>query len=194
MPVTLTRSIMTIVLPGGVALSPIFLWLTTFPYIASLFSSHLSLILFAMFGLIIIVGSIFEIIASHLEKYFDSKCEAELNVRENWYKYLSCQFESEPIGFRYLSRRFTTMYFELGMSMAAPIFVIGVMFVHLGDVENHILWKLIYIIVAGVLCKLFYWSGKNTHRLLCETRYHLNKRLAKSRIHTFSHNYQRGSQ
>lgn len=81
----------------------------------------------------VIVGSVFEEIGNYVEKSWDAEKAKESEpaiendwVSRDWRTYLSKSFgNSEPVGYRYLSRKVTAMYFELGMMCGIPTALVG---------------------------------------------------------------------
>lgn len=183
MPYTLSRSIMVIIIPGIVALAPWALWVVSkIPNFSSHYSSYATLINSALIGLAIILGSILEGALTHLEVKWDKQCEKEYNVKENWFNYLAQQCAAEPVGFKYISRLATTMYFELSMMAASPIALVGVA-VLVFDYA-HSSWRLggiVLLLFAAAIVAWFYWQAKNTHGVLCEARKELNTRMKNER-------------
>jgi len=124
-----------------------------------------------------VVGSVFEGLSSHLEAHWDLTKDADLNVKDNWTTYLAHRFETDPIGCRYLARLAVTLYFELSMMCAAPVFLMGA--------GVRLFWKypaqsgsIIVCTVLGALLSAAYfvWQARTTHGLMCRTRRDLNAR------------------
>ena len=127
MPTTITRSLLVVIIPGGLALAPWILILVELhdSDFVKLYESHKVLVNACLVGAVIIIGAIGESIMTHKEKEWDKERENKYDVTENWYAYLSHECESEPVAFRYLSGRVTVMYFELTMAPASFSFFIG---------------------------------------------------------------------
>jgi hypothetical protein len=96
---------------------------------------------------------------------------------ENWYTYLSRQLDPEPVGFRYLSRMVTTLYFELGMLFATPIFAegTGVAVAHFYPQRTCPIVALANVVAIGFIA-YFTWQARETHLVLCRTRKEINDR------------------
>ncbi|MDB5925454.1 MAG: hypothetical protein JWN13_4390 [Betaproteobacteria bacterium] len=125
MPITLTRSLLVILLPGFVALAPWAFWFASkVPKFDQIYKTYDILANAMLVGLAILIGCIIEIIVTHFEARWDKQRDSEFSVHANWYDYLASH-PPEPIGFRYISRRATTLYFELAMVIASPFALTG---------------------------------------------------------------------
>ena len=186
MPLTLTRSLLTVILPGIVATAPWLLLMGMLSlelqkwYLQNAFPVHV-----AAFAIAVMLGGLFEGIGTYIECKWDTKkgCGLEPRIeklKENWilrdwYTYLARSFGSEPVAYRYLSRKVTTLYFEFGMMMAAPIGALG-----LAALVCRIFPKMCWVaaligVLAVVLGVLFYRFARDTHEVLYETRFYLAK-------------------
>ncbi len=181
MPITLTRSILVVLIPGLVALAPWALWMATqLGNIDALYESYTTLINASLVGAAVIIGSLIQGLVSHLEVKWDKEREEQYQVRENWFAYLAQQCSSEPVGFRYISRMFTTMYFELSMMVAAPLSLVGIAFLIYEHVSScKTLGAGSFLVLAIVVVWYLYRAAYSTHRVLCEARKELNARLSK---------------
>jgi hypothetical protein len=179
MPVTLTRSLLVVIIPGLIAIAPWVLWLASkIDGIGELYESYATLIHALMLGLAIIVGSILEGLLSRLEVAWDKEREKRYQVRKNWFDYLAHQFNAEPVGFRYLARLATSMYFELAMMAASALALLGVALLLIEHAEGA--WKaasLILLLFAVLAAQFFFNQAKATHEVLCEGRKEINARL-----------------
>lgn len=183
MPFTLTRSLLVVLVPGLVALAPwMLLVVSQTEHVDDLYKNYATLIHASLVGAAIILGSMIEGALSHLEVKWDKERDEEYQVRENWFSYLAQQCDNEPVGFRYISRMQTTMYFELAMMTAAPIFLVGVSVLVFQ-------YFLVYQFVAAALFLAFallsawhlYREAKCTHEVLCVARKELIARMASSK-------------
>lgn len=115
MPTTLTRSLLTVLIPGLVAVAPWLVWLVQ--YTSATFGANENAVLAnaLIFALVVVAGSTCEGLGTYLEHRWDRQLEATHQVQEHWIRYLSYSGEREPVAFRYLSRLVTTLYFELSM-------------------------------------------------------------------------------
>ncbi|QGW63979.1 hypothetical protein GOY17_03020 [Lysobacter soli] len=180
MPMTLSRSVLTVLIPGLIAICPWLLAIVQYTSATLGFDKYTTLANALVFCAAAVVGSICERIGTSLESRWDKERDGELQVSDQWYTYLAHTLDKEPVGFRYLSRLVTSLYFELGMFVAGPSFVAGVtVLASLRFPE----WSVILGIVglALVVCAGFFFHGqaRDTHLLLCRTRVELNRRLAR---------------
>jgi hypothetical protein len=179
MPLTLSRSLVVVLVPGIVACAP---WLL----LCAEHASDLTALYRAyqvpgnalLFALVVVVGSILEGIGSRAEVRWDAEREKEFGVQENWYKYLAQTPESEPVGFRYISRTVTTMYFELTMSFAGSIMFLGIGAV-IGSIQtDYRSWiAASSIAVAGAAFWFFRAQARDSHKILCKVRLELANRV-----------------
>jgi hypothetical protein len=189
MPMTLTRSLLTVILPGMVAVAPWFL-------VAMMANSDLRLLYtkyqvpfhVAAFGVAVLLGSIFEEIGCYLERRWDTDIEeggepgpSESWLIKDWYAYLGmCFGDSEPVGYRYASRKVTSLYFEIAMMFAAPCCFAGLamLFVALQGHLSHL--SILFFVFAALGFLLFSKMARDTHQLLCELRHFLPQYLKRS--------------
>jgi len=147
-----------------------------------IYKAYASLFNASLLGAAVIVGSIIEGSLSHLEVRWDKAREKEYNVRENWFSYLALQCATEPVGFRYISRMFTTMYFELSMMVAAPIALVGVAVLAYEHLPSHrCLAAISFVALAAAAVWFLFREAKNTHEVLCEARKEINGRFQAGR-------------
>ncbi|MEO8379092.1 MAG: hypothetical protein ABI779_05470 [Acidobacteriota bacterium] len=178
MPTDLSRSALTILIPGAVAVAPWLLALVQYTRATLGFDSYTSLGNLVLFGAAAVVGTILQEFGSFVEVRWDREREDALAVHENWYSYLSRILEHEPVGYRYLSRLATTLYFELSMMFATPTFLAGATLLAMLRFPGSRMWIVIAgIVTLGVSVLFFRWQARETHKTLCETRRELNKRL-----------------
>lgn len=183
MPFTLTRSILVVVIPGLVALGPWSLWVVfKIGNFEELYKSYSILINASLVGVAVIIGSMFEGLLSHLEVRWDKEREQEFKVRDNWFDYLAQQCSAEPVGFRYISRMLTTMYFELSMMVAAPLSLTGIaVLIYDHSPSWRCLGAAALVLLASGAVWFFFREAKSTHGVLCEARKEINSRLKNSR-------------
>jgi hypothetical protein len=181
MPLTLTRSLIVVLVPGIVSIAPWAFWFAmNAPRTTSVYDTHQVAGNALLFAVVVIVGSVMEGIGSRLEVKWDRKREPEFKVQENWYNYLSLTLSAEPVGFRYLSRCVTTMYFELSMVLASASLLLGIAAVLVTlDWEWKYWTACILAVLAGCVAWFFYSEAHDTHGVLCKVRQELVKRLAK---------------
>jgi hypothetical protein len=179
MPFTLTRSLLVIILPGLVALAPWALWLASkIDRFDDLYRTYGVLANALLVGMAILIGSVAESALSSLEVRWDRERDIAYHVTENWYEYLALQPAHEPVGFRYISRTVTTLYFELSMMVAAPIALVGLSVLAF-DKTHPWPWiaPLVLVVLAGAATIFFYNNARATHLVLCEVRREIVKRM-----------------
>lgn len=180
MPTTLNRSLLVVLIPGVIAISPwilVLLQCTPVPFGLDKYPAIAYVLLFAAAT---VVGSLFEGMTSFAEARWDKERECEFAIRENWLTYLSKTFENEPVGYRYLARLATTLYFELTMMCAAPAFVVGMgvlIILRFPEYERWITYGV--VLVAAIATAYFRFQARATHELLCRTRRDLNANLSR---------------
>jgi hypothetical protein len=178
MPTTLTRSLLVILIPGAIAIAPWLLALVQHTSATLGLDQYRPLSYVLLFACAAVAGSVFEGLGRFVEVRWDKEREATYAVRENWFKYLSRSLDNEPVGFRYLSRRATTLYFELSMMFAVPIFAFGAGILASLRFREHAYWIAGVSVLAVVVSVVyFYWQARCTHELLCKTRMEINARL-----------------
>jgi hypothetical protein len=125
----------------------------------------------------VIAGSLFEIISGAWEVKWDRELEADMQVDENWYVYLSRSVSPEPVGYRYLSRIVTRMYFESNMALASLSFFLGsaTIFFRSQGITSVFSWSFIALVI--IVPFAFKRSAIRSHFLLCETRREINERI-----------------
>lgn len=170
-----------VLIPGLAAIAPWALFVAPFVHdFSGLYKAYATLINVSILALAVIVGAVIERVLTWQEVRWDRERDAELEVMENWYEYLAKQCDPEPVGFHYISRMATAMYFELAMMVATPIALLGTSVLLCVRVESS--WSLISILTL-VLMPLawgfFYREAKCTHKVLCIARKELNERLKK---------------
>ncbi|WP_193090087.1 hypothetical protein [Advenella sp. FME57] len=180
MPHILTRSLLTILIPGIFAATP---WLLFFAHsgLPIDLPNHVVIQAAVAFSFVAILGSIFEGLGSFIEAKWDHKREQEFDIKSNWEIYLASAFEFPPIGYRYLSKLVTNLYFELAMVFAAPCFWLGLaILANSYSLFHPNLILIAVIILIWVSISYFKMQAYHTHQLLCSTRQSLNARLVTS--------------
>lgn len=171
MPLTLTRSILGILVPGIVASAPWLLLLLKQPQVEALYKSLELPFSVLLLVTSVVAGALCDGIGSHIEASLDAEREAAYEIKKNWYAYLAKTPQTEPVGFRYISRLATTLNFELSMLTATPIFLLGCTF-WWGSLNAGPVTTFVVLCVASIA--YFRWQVRCTHEVLCETRRHLN--------------------
>jgi hypothetical protein len=182
MPFTLTRSLIVVLVPGLVATAPwILLIAIYFPLALHAYDTHAVAWNALMFALVVVVGSVLEGIGSNLEVKWDKERDFDFDVQENWYKYLALTPSVEPVGFRYISRNVTTLYFELAMSIAGPSMLVGITFLNAPHEQPLASWRVILaallVILAWFAYRSFNGHAHDTHLVLCKVRREIVERL-----------------
>lgn len=186
MPLTLTRSFFAIILPGLAMVGPwVLVVLLSYPSLGALYKEFSVPAQVSAFALVVTVGAIAEAVGNYVEKHWDNmvaakampSCEEETWLDRDWLDYLSQSFgDGEPVGFRYLSRKVTELYFELGMMVAAPIGLFGLAF----TLRTHVSHSICVGVFASLASFfLFFKFAKDTHCVLFDTRYKLMARIRK---------------
>jgi hypothetical protein len=168
-PLTLTRSVMVILVPGVVALAPwLLLTVRTWPRLMEAYAAYEAASNAMLFATVVVVGSVLEGFASWIEVRWDQEREKEFEVRKHWIAYLS-RVGPEPVGHRYISRMVTTLYFELSMLFATPLFFFGsaVLAQRWGA---PLALPVSVAAVALVAIIYFRLQARSTHKVLCEVR------------------------
>lgn len=176
MPLTLTRSLLVVLVPGIVAVSPWLIWVVKeWGNAANVYQAFPNLITAFLFAIVVVLGSIFEGLGTLLEVRWDKERETAYDVTKNWYVYLSRTYTTEPVGYSYISRAVTTLYFELSMVWATSLFFLGcTVLVLSAEGVNRFVWFGLFgcAIVSPIY---FWWQARCSHQLLCETRQRLNE-------------------
>lgn len=181
MPTTLSRSLLVVLIPGIVAVAPWLLALVQHTEATLGLNSFPSLGNVLVFAAAAVVGSVFEGMGTVLEVRWDEEREQSFQVSENWFEYLSNAVPREPVGYRYLSRLATTMYFELSMLFAAPLFVAGTAtLAALRFPQLNMCMVFAGVVAALTAIAYFRWQARATHATLCEARRQINRRIRAS--------------
>ncbi len=178
MPLNLTRSILAILLPGGVAVLPwVVLVVIKWETLGKWYLDFALLANGVLFGLAVIVGKVFETMGSRIEVKWDNERDRKYAVYENWFAYLARSIDPEPVGNRYISRLVTSMYFALTMTFSTVVFFCG--FATLFFVSGFSL-KPLYVVISIILAVagpiFFFRDAKESHKDLCIVRLKINAR------------------
>ena len=178
MPTTLTRSLLVVLVPGVVAVAPWILALVLYTEATLGLDKYPTIGNALLFACVAVVGSVLEGLGTLIEVHWDKNRESQYQVAENWHAYLARSFEVEPVGYRYMARLVTTLYFELSMFFATPIFIAGSAVLIARRFPELLCSTIAVAIVLLVgVAWYFFWQASCTHRVLCETRRELNRRL-----------------
>ncbi len=130
-----------------------------------------------VFAAVVVFGAVIEIINSWIESRWDETREGEFAVTENWYSYLAHAVEKESIGYGYISRMVTTMYFELALMWAFPAFALGLVVMNVTSATTSNSFCGVAALLGIAFSVGSYQSAKESHRVLCKTRLEINKRV-----------------
>jgi hypothetical protein len=177
---TLTRSLLVIILPGLFAAAPWLFILMSRVQASSVFYDKYPILGNAcLFAFVVILGCVFEGANSSVETTWDKERETTYDVETNWYNYLALVCTAEPVGFKYIVRKVTGMYFELAMVWASYLFGVGV--IGLLSANSMLLWAVIIAVFSAAVPYYFWKQAKDSHKVLCVCRKELNFRLYASR-------------
>jgi len=179
MPITLTRSLLVVFIPGMITIAPwIFLFIEIESTFSDLYKQYFYIFNVMLAGIAVIAGSVIEGVVTHIECQWDEKLENEFQVEDNWFAYLSNIFDSEPVGYRYMSRMATTLYFELGMACASASFILGIIAIfYYFEGVNFATYNALLILLLLISEVYFYRQAKSSHKVLCKARREINQRV-----------------
>lgn len=129
----LFRPLATLVVPGGVAISPYVLVVGYyFPGVTSFWNHHTSVFVAILVICIVAVGLIVEDLGAFIERdFWDSKLAKESEDHsDHWGQYLKLRLKDEIVGQRYLRTLLTRMKFELAMVPAFFFFWCGLLWLN----------------------------------------------------------------
>jgi hypothetical protein len=170
-----------VLVPGIVALSPWVLALVQHTDATFGFKGYPTLAHSLFFASVIVAGVVCDGLGSFIEAKWDDMRNNDFEVEENWYKYLSMVFEREPVGYRYLSRLVTALYFELSMLFAVPLFLLGACVLAWLRFPTFRVASIICTVLGIVGVALFFlWQAYTTHGVICTTRRELMRRVCAS--------------
>lgn len=173
MPYNLTYSILAIFIPGALTCMSMLFLVDKFLLDLNSILKDFPLLSNGILILIsILLGTCFEISSSNKEIEFDKRREAEYEVENYWYEYLSSELvNNDMIAFRYLSGLRRIMYFELGISKALfPACVALAAFMYEVFPSAVIMICFICSILFYFLYEAFLEYAEDTHALMCRTR------------------------
>jgi hypothetical protein len=182
MPITLTRSLLAVLIPGLIALMP---WAVLaglhFEPLRDAYKDFAFVLDTMGFAIVVVVGSFCQSIGSYLEPRWDAEREEEYRVDHYWYAYLALHGCNDAIGFRYISRLANSLYFELSMMSASVLFAIGLGVLVASLFPAYwLLWSLVGLVVSLVSAIGFRKQARDTHETLCITRRELVDRLGEA--------------
>jgi len=179
LPTELSRSLLTVLIPGAIGVAPWVLALLQHTSATLGLNEYPTVGYVLLFCVAAVAGTVFQGLGSFAEVRWDRERESEYSVKENWFAYLSRTFPGEPVGYRYVSRMATALHFDLAMLLAGPLFVLGstlLACLRFSELRAALGSVGVALLLLSVL--YFRWSARCTHKLLCETRIELNRRLA----------------
>ena len=178
MPLTLTRSLLTVLIPGLISISPWILLLVQHTDATLGFQDYPTLANSLVFASAAVAGLFFEAQGTRFEVKWDRELQDVYAVQENWYVYLSQKIDKEPVAYRYLSRLVTTLYSELAMIFAAPSFFLGAcVLASVRFSEGSVLFAIAGLAGAVASGCYFHRQAKWTHDVICKTRQEVNARI-----------------
>ncbi len=168
------RPVVTIVIPGLVALTP---------YVYLLFASQPPLYAFAMkqtvfTGLVgvlavIAVGFLLEDLGSLIEsRVWEPLQKNREELMEEWYEYLRLSFTTEPVGQKYISRVVMRMKFELSFSLSLVFCGVGSIWLKYRLATG--ISVVAILVMFGVAAYLL-WESFNSSKMLRKIRHELLK-------------------
>lgn len=147
----LFRPLATLVVPGGVAISPYVLVAAYyFPGVISFWQDHSSAFVAILVICIVAAGLIVEDLGAFIERdFWDSKlAKANEDHSDHWEQYLKLRLNDEIVGQRYLRTILTRMKFELAMVPAFFFFWCGLLWLN----RLYDLWRLSrFALLSGVI-------------------------------------------
>lgn len=180
MPTTLTRSFLVVFVPGIVALAPwMLLFVREVDEAAALYKAYTLPVQLVAFASVVVVGSTIENVSSRFETRWDKQRLSEFDVGGDWTAYLVQAYANEPVMHRYISRMVTTMYYELAIMQAIPLFMVGAGWLAgASSLPSRSIYICVAIVLGLFLPPVLCRSAKETHKVLCESRQDL--RLSKN--------------
>lgn len=124
------RPLVTLVLPGAIALSTWFMAvLQKWPAAKAAVNAKPTEAYVILVSLAVGLGLLVEDLGSQIENFFDKRLEKKTGTHiANWYSYLRHAFEAVPVGEVYLRTLVIRLKFELDTSVAAVLAAIGTFF------------------------------------------------------------------
>lgn len=178
LPLTLTRSLLGVLIPGIVGSAAWLMILAeALPNIHIFYERYPVLGNLTLFAVVVVLGLVIEGLNSYVEARWDQERERTLGVREFWYAYLAQDAAPAPVGHRHISRLVSSLYFELGMMIATPLLMLG-LFAVATRTDIALGWKGSAVLGSLALASFFWFRrlARDTHRALCRTRMELVER------------------
>jgi hypothetical protein len=168
------RPLMTILLPGVVALSTwIIGLLQNHSVLRELLEAKRVESAILVFLSALALGEVIEDLGSRIEYRYDKRQENKNpEFTEEWYRYLALAFEIEPVGHRYLKTLVLRLKFQLGLG-------IGIIFAGAGTLSTSLTSQALWcaLMGCGITAVYLLWEARETHELLGEVRREMLKRV-----------------
>jgi len=176
MNITLTRSLLVILLPGAMFLMPWGLFiLISYPDCLKAYELYKYEYVAVLFGLSVFTGMLLEGLGASIEVHWDRTRETKYDIDKNWYAYLAAQYETEIVGYKYITSRVTTMYFELGMMWVAMSAAISSWFLlYKFNSECFVFNAIVMTTLCFFAMIYFYRMAYSSHKVLCKARQKIN--------------------
>ena len=169
-------AIATLVGPGLAATTPYtWFWLGDAPAVLAFLNQHEAIAVTAAVLLWVIRGFAIDSLGSYVEVYcIDRRRPNHDEMLKDWWRYLRIGWVHEPVGQHYLRRLLTSFKFELNMSVAAWVSLVGVGVLGVG---GQLQWPLaLFIVVAlGTLALLLAKAARDSSDVLAKVRAELVK-------------------
>lgn len=168
------RPMMTILLPGLVAISTLLVGLfqrfDTLQHLADTKRLETGL---AVFFIALACGEIVEDFGSRIESRFDDRLKEKCDhFKADWYDYLSLSFEHDPVGRGYIRSLVIRLKFEFGLALGLCGCALGLWFTLLPTY-----WRLGLTAPCALLAYFLYREAEDTHELLAEVRHEMLRRI-----------------
>jgi hypothetical protein len=167
------RPLATLVVPGTIAVGPFVLVLGSYvPAVKDFWAQHpnASAVLLAM--CVVAAGYLMDEISTSVEAHiFDKKLDVDKpGHKQVWNAYLQLQLNDELVGQRYLRLKVTQLKFELAMSPALLIFLLGLLWLQFLHVPWS--WWGFMLVAVAIFCGSAYllWEAWQTAGILSDTR------------------------
>ena len=182
LPITPTRFLVAVLIPGIISVSPwLILLAEQWPQAREFYERYPVLGNALLLSVVIVSGSVIEGVGSYIEAAWDDARQREFAVRDNWYAYLAQDSHPEPVGHRYISRLATSMYFELGMMVSTPVLLSGIVAIGFWtELRIPIGVTVLLLALAGIATWFFRKAARDSHLALCTVRKELVARRAAS--------------
>ena len=185
LPLTPTRFLVAVLIPGIIAVTPwLILLAEQWPVARDFYERYPVLGNALLLSIVTIVGSVIEGVGSYVESAWDAAREKEFAVVENWHAYLAQDSSPEPVGHRYIGRLVTSMYFELGMMISTPVLLGGVIAIGVWAEPRMSSASIpILLVIAGAAIWFFLKEARDSHLALCRVRRELvSRRSTKAEV------------